>query len=82
MKPSRTICLLALTLCLGACDPLGNGGYSAGLFASPWVGVAVSAAASLAASLLLWHLVERPALREQQRADDGGQRQGDDPRDR
>jgi peptidoglycan/LPS O-acetylase OafA/YrhL len=36
---------------------------AAGLFASPWVGVAVSAAASLAASLLLWHLVERPALR-------------------
>ena len=36
---------------------------AAGLFASPWIGVAVSAAASLAASLLLWHLVERPALR-------------------
>jgi peptidoglycan/LPS O-acetylase OafA/YrhL len=35
----------------------------AGLFASPWVGVGVSAAASVAASLLLWHLVERPALR-------------------
>lgn len=34
-----------------------------GLFAVPWTGVAVSAAASLAASLLLWHLVERPALR-------------------
>ena len=34
-----------------------------GLFASPLIGVAVSAVASLAASLLLWHLVERPALR-------------------
>jgi peptidoglycan/LPS O-acetylase OafA/YrhL len=36
---------------------------AAGLFASPWVGVTVAAAASLAASLLLWHLIERPALR-------------------
>jgi peptidoglycan/LPS O-acetylase OafA/YrhL len=36
---------------------------AAGLFASPWIGVGISAAASLAASLLLWHLVERPALR-------------------
>jgi peptidoglycan/LPS O-acetylase OafA/YrhL len=36
---------------------------AAGLFASPLIGVLASAAASLAASLLLWHLVERPALR-------------------
>ena len=34
-----------------------------GLFATPFVGVAVSAAASFAAALLLWRLVERPALR-------------------
>lgn len=34
-----------------------------GLFASPWIGAVVSAAASIAASLLLWYLVERPALR-------------------
>jgi peptidoglycan/LPS O-acetylase OafA/YrhL len=34
-----------------------------GLFAWPLAGIAVSAAASLAAALLLWHLVERPALR-------------------
>jgi peptidoglycan/LPS O-acetylase OafA/YrhL len=34
-----------------------------GLFATPFVGVAVSAGASFAAALLLWYLVERPALR-------------------
>ena len=37
---------------------------AAGLFAaSPWLGIAASAAATLAASLALWHLVERPSLR-------------------
>jgi peptidoglycan/LPS O-acetylase OafA/YrhL len=36
---------------------------AAGLFASVESGVLISAVASLAAALVLWHLVERPALR-------------------
>lgn len=34
-----------------------------GLFASPWTGAGAALAALLVAALLLWHLVERPALR-------------------
>ncbi len=35
-----------------------------GLFATdPWVGVAASATTSVIAALLLWHLIEKPALR-------------------
>lgn len=36
---------------------------AAGLFVTPWIGFAVAAGASLIAALLLWWLVERPALR-------------------
>ena len=36
---------------------------AAGLFASPMIGFAVAGAASLVAALLLWWLIERPALR-------------------
>lgn len=36
---------------------------AAGLFATPTVGFAVAGVASLAAALLLWWLIERPALR-------------------
>ena len=34
-----------------------------GLFAAPWTGASAALAATLVAALLLWHLVERPALR-------------------
>ena len=34
-----------------------------GLFAAPWTGAGISLAAAFIAALLLWHLVERPALR-------------------
>ncbi len=44
--------------------PIIQGAIAAGLFAaSAWAGLAVSAAGALIAALLLWHLVERPALR-------------------
>jgi peptidoglycan/LPS O-acetylase OafA/YrhL len=34
-----------------------------GLFAAPWTGAGLSLAAALVAALLLWYLVEKPALR-------------------
>lgn len=34
-----------------------------GLFATPWTGAALSLAAAFVAALLLWYLVEKPALR-------------------
>ncbi len=36
---------------------------AAGLFATPWIGLGASALAAFAAGLLLWHVIERPALR-------------------
>jgi peptidoglycan/LPS O-acetylase OafA/YrhL len=34
-----------------------------GLFTAPWTGAGVSLAAAVVAALLLWYLVEKPALR-------------------